>query len=1064
MANNEVRIKLSADGSQVRQELKLIDKTIQELGSDQPVKKPSKGSKTSDRPISEAERQSGSAKLEQEARDKGIKQVTREAEKLRKELEKANEQARKNSGGGGSTPPPSSGSGSGSSGLPKMPSGGGSGDGSSGSAIAQIAKVLGTVTTIATIAKNVVNTAKNWQRESQSGQKLAFQSYGSTLWYDDFGKARQSAYDTGSPYGYSADESMQASNAYLNRAGVTGSTLEEQQQNHKTDMSAILRTSKAWGIDEGSMANTTGYMASIGVTNGGDAQKFANILSQSIVDAQMTGREDEQLQVLEEIADTLSGRASTVSGDNLTGMLNMYNALVDQNENLKGSRGGNIVSTAAEVAASGDQSLDILAGFGTQYTGLSGKLELRRLSENDPEQYWKQVYQNYTQMYGTDNLDPLINKMSNSLGSVTKADDLIASWQALNEGSYDASQTTEGELATSERTNNYLDSSLAGSEKMDNAWDNTKQNVGDVVTDVKSGIGNWYSNLSPGWQTAVGVGASALGGIGVPALALKGAKWVANTAKAAGNVVPESFGGFVDDITTAYNSAGEINIDDVLAPLAKNGVIGDDVYQAADSVVEALNTGAENSDDVIRAFYKQYGKTWEATTGNHTSWLSKFNQAAGESNLGKAVKGFFGSSDDSASAAAGSADDAASAAAGSVDDVVGAAAGSADDVLGAAAGSVDDVVGAAAGSVDDVVAGAGKATGIMGKLGKYAPQIAKAGKIAGVVGTGIQVLTTGIDIKKALDNDDTRTAASEAGGLGGSLAGGLAGAKAGAALGTMIMPGIGTAVGGVIGGVGGSLLGDKLGSMGAGAVHDVASGTPVYTDEQQAQIRKYYDNVKELYETKGNNAAQEYTKNTVTPYLNSIGVSTSKTDSYNWDVGKPDFMEDVEKGTFGDIDTSELSDSMSSNTSELDKNTAALSDLTKAYTSTSSDKASSSATSGTTSSRRGGWFGAGRAKSHAVGAPYIPYDNYLASLHKGEMVLNKFDADQYRQGITAALSANSNGGGGSMSIDLNINITGSVSGMSAENQKQITDAVVSQIKSSNIQSMISNGFTRVQNQ
>nr|DAP04697.1 MAG TPA: bacteriocin [Herelleviridae sp.] len=1044
MANNEVRIKLSADGSQVRQELKLIDKTIQELGSDQPVKKPSKGSKTSDRPISEAEKQSGSAKLEQEARDKGIKQVTRETEKLRKELEKANEQARKNSGGGGSTPPPSSGSGSGSSGLPKMPSGGGSGDSSAGSAIAQIAKVLGTVTTIATIAKNVVSTAKNWQRESQSGQKLAFQSYGSTLWYDDFGKARQSAYDNGSPYGYSADESMQASNAYLNRAGVTGSTLEEQQQNHKTDMNAILRTSKAWGIDEGYMANTTGYMASIGVTNGGDAQKFANILSQSIVDAQMTGREDEQLQVLEEIADTLSGRASTVSGDNLTGMLNMYNALVDQNENLKGSRGGNIVSTAAEVAASGDQSLDILAGFGTQYTGLSGKLELRRLSENDPEQYWKQVYQNYTQMYGTDNLDPLINKMSKSLGSVTKADDLIASWQALNNGGYDASQTDEGELATSERVNNYLDSSLAGSEKMDNAWDNTKQNVGDVVTAVKGGIGNWYSNLSPGWQTAVGVGSTALGGIGVPALIGKGITWAGKTAKAAGNVVPESFGSFVDDITTAYNSAGEINIDDVLAPLAKNGTIGDDVYNAADSVVEALNTGAENSDDVIRAFYKQYGKNWESATGNHTSWLSKFTQAAGESKPGKALKDFFGSSDDAAAAAAGSA----------------------DDVASAAAGSVDDVVGAAAGSVDDVVAGAGKATGIMGKLGKYAPQIAKAGKIAGVVGTGIQVLTTGIDIKKALDQDDTRTAASEAGGLGGSLAGGFAGAKAGAALGTMIAPGVGTAVGGIIGGVGGSLLGDKLGSMGAGAVHDVASGTPVFTDEQQAQIREYYDTVKELYETKGNNAAQEYTKNTVTPYLNSIGVSTSTTDAYKWDIGKPDFMEDVEKGTFGDIDTSELSDSMSYNTSELDKNTAALSDLTKAYTDASSGKASSSATSGTTSSRTGSWFsrfGAGRAKSHAVGAPYIPYDNYLASLHRGEMVLNKFDADQYRQGITTALTANSNGGG-SMSIDLNININGSVAGMSAENQKQITDAVVAQIKGSNIQSMISNGFTRVQNQ
>lgn len=34
--------------------------------------------------------------------------------------------------------------------------------------------------------------------------------------------------------------------------------------------------------------------------------------------------------------------------------------------------------------------------------------------------------------------------------------------------------------------------------------------------------------------------------------------------------------------------------------------------------------------------------------------------------------------------------------------------------------------------------------------------------------------------------------------------------------------------------------------------------------------------------------------------------------------------------------------------------------------------------------------------SHASGLDYVPFDGYLAKLHKGEMVLNSFDADRYR--------------------------------------------------------------------
>lgn len=59
------------------------------------------------------------------------------------------------------------------------------------------------------------------------------------------------------------------------------------------------------------------------------------------------------------------------------------------------------------------------------------------------------------------------------------------------------------------------------------------------------------------------------------------------------------------------------------------------------------------------------------------------------------------------------------------------------------------------------------------------------------------------------------------------------------------------------------------------------------------------------------------------------------------------------------------------------------------------------------------WIGGGKEiritttnympKGHAAGLPYVPYDNYPALLHKGEMVLTRVEADQYRKGRAARI-------------------------------------------------------------
>ena len=94
--------------------------------------------------------------------------------------------------------------------------------------------------------------------------------------------------------------------------------------------------------------------------------------------------------------------------------------------------------------------------------------------------------------------------------------------------------------------------------------------------------------------------------------------------------------------------------------------------------------------------------------------------------------------------------------------------------------------------------------------------------------------------------------------------------------------------------------------------------------------------------------------------------------------------------------------------------------------------------------------------SHAVGNDFVPYDNYTALLHRGEMVLTASEASDYRQGKFGADNSSSN-------LNININVRGEVAGMTGDNQSKITEAIIAQINSSNLQNMISNGFVRVQN-
>lgn len=141
------------------------------------------------------------------------------------------------------------------------------------------------------------------------------------------------------------------------------------------------------------------------------------------------------------------------------------------------------------------------------------------------------------------------------------------------------------------------------------------------------------------------------------------------------------------------------------------------------------------------------------------------------------------------------------------------------------------------------------------------------------------------------------------------------------------------------------------------------------------------------------------------------------------------------------------SDSDEDSDDALDENTKALNELNQTLLANPSNAQksdeSNNSESVTTTSIWSKLFG----KSHAIGNDYVPYDGYLAELHKGETVLDAHTATEYRQGKTGSSFGETS--------TLEIKLSGSISGMTTENQGAIVAEVIRQLKA---QSSIENAM------
>lgn len=559
MANPDVRIRLSADTQSLHSELRLLDRELRGLGRN-PANSHSSNSQSSSSAGSNNQAQTNNSAESSIPKDEGNSEpiprgqssnsamnnnphaILRETLRIRRLLQKLvtkfTTQNPQQGFDDNSSSNPSENSDSSNSPQNSNPNNndsnnnngnnnnnnnnnGNNNNNNNGNPLGDIAASLLTVGTVVKSLTSAISYMKTGASDSASGESLAYKTYGSVLAYNDYYTAKTDATNIGVPYGYDYKEVMDAGSTNMSSAGFTNL------QDYNKDMTAILASSKAWGINTSSLAGVSGYMTSIGVTKNGDQKKFTNMLAESIVDANMSGREDEQLQVLETISENLAKTLVKVDANSLDNVMGLYTSLANNNSELRGARGASIVESINDSITNGSSTLDVLLGWGTKYTGLSGKVELSKLKEqglSNPETL-ATIFKNF-EVYTGKSIDSDAGQMflSNQLGlSYSQVEALLKSKDEIMSGNYDSSMLDgTGQAETDARNDNYTNADVSTQEQYNIETQSAKESAGETYNNIANPFRDWYNGLSDGGQVAVDatVGAGKLiGGIALGKLA-----------------------------------------------------------------------------------------------------------------------------------------------------------------------------------------------------------------------------------------------------------------------------------------------------------------------------------------------------------------------------------------------------------------------------------------------------------------------------------------------------------------------------------------------------------------
>lgn len=523
MAGN-VNIKVTADVSQAQQQLKLVDQQAKNIGDG------GIGLDTNAKAISEAIKPMADAQEKfLSSFNKTIKEfsistlgITKTLDSLARRLEGLNDRQRQTTSpsstpSGGSTPPATGGGGgTGGSGFQNQPLPNPDGSGIFGR-LGELGKKLAAGITIQQAVGGVYNKFDSMAGGAFQREKQAFNTYNKTgMFGSDFNAARGYAGEIGSRTGYMSSDVMSLQNQ---RIGQTGYTTKD---NLTADTEATLRVAKAYGMSQSEISRVAGNFQNQGIIKSGETNKFVNLLASSLKEAGMEGRNDEQLRVLDSIDGNLSKNLVNVNEAQMTNALGLYTELAKGNSSLKGEKGADMVSTMNSSIANGGDKMDLLLGWGTQYTGAQGRWELEKAKAkgiSDPENL-KNVFKNFQSFTGfsIDSAEGKLALKEQFNLNPEQVEELVKNKDKIMAGTYSSSLTkavkdSKGTADVQEKEKNYLDSKVSTMEKYEVNKQNALDEIGNSLNEVKASVEAIYNDMPKSGQMMVSGGQAVGSGI-----------------------------------------------------------------------------------------------------------------------------------------------------------------------------------------------------------------------------------------------------------------------------------------------------------------------------------------------------------------------------------------------------------------------------------------------------------------------------------------------------------------------------------------------------------------------
>ncbi len=377
---------------------------------------------------------------------------------------------------------------------------------------------------------NLKSYGSNAMATAQSNNLTSMSTYGRLgIYGKDFAKGTKDAYKIGAGLGYNATDTIGLQDQLLRNTGF--STKDKLD----SDTTAIQRFSKAYNLDTNESMPMYSELVKRGGLGPGQAEEMSKVISTSIAKQGMEGRESEQVKAINQIFDVITSGKINVTSQDLKTSAGLLDALGKQNAALKGEKGAQFLSKVGSGLGYDYKTLR-LAGYGQDGNiGPQGALNIMKRIDSglsNPELI-KKIKENLPTMAGGDINGPYAHQliMDTFHTNATETGEFI---KLLENNDIDAITSKYDNSSTSDQEailQNIEGSKTNAREVHQIRKEEALNSAGNGLINATSGPNAMYDSMPTGMRVAGDIGGNILGGAVQGIFMGKALKGIGNFAK-----------------------------------------------------------------------------------------------------------------------------------------------------------------------------------------------------------------------------------------------------------------------------------------------------------------------------------------------------------------------------------------------------------------------------------------------------------------------------------------------------------------------------------------------------